>query len=389
LRNKKKITPSNIILFIIIAIILIVVIFIMVSLRVDELQKKFLEKEPVAFIFNVSDKDTVLFSEIVFYHPGKRRLAVTDFPINYGSVIKSLSRIDRIDAIYKREKPDQYVRKIESECSIKISSCFNLELEDLRKCVDILGGLDAVIGIPVDICNTVETATLLPNGKHHLDGEKVVQYIRSFDRILAESELASNKQHLILQLIRAMGINSAYLSIDNVFQIFYKCIGTSLSKDGFKTFISTMADADTTHVLFQRVLGERKTVDGKELFFPYYNGNLLRENIRKTMESLESNDVADIVNSDISISILNGTDVGGLANRTSIEYKNYGYNVKSIGNADGNDVAQTLVIGHINDVHEMKKVANVIRCRNISTTGSTEGCITIILGKDFDGRHCK
>ena len=389
MRSKKIFVPSNIILFIILAIVLVVAVFTMISLRVDELQKKLSEKNAVAFIFNVSDNENVLFSEIVIYHPEKHTLAIADFPVNYGSVIKSLSRIDRIDAIYKKGKPDQYIRKIEGECSMEIPYYFDIGLDNLCRCIDVMGGLDVVVGTPVDIYDTTEGAFLLPSGRHHFDGEKVVQCIRSFDQTLAESELISNRQRLILQIIRTMGKNSEYLNNDDVFAIFYKLLGTSLSKDGLKTFIATMDKADTEHVLFQRVLGDRKVVDDKVLLFPYYDGNMLRENVRQTIESLESGDIMDMASSEISIEILNGTDVSGLANRTSIEYKNYGYNIKSIGNAEDNAVKQTVVIGHISNAHEIEKVANIIRCKNISSEGETVECITIILGKDFDGRYCK
>ena len=91
----------------------------------------------------------------------------------------------------------------------------------------------------------------------------------------------------------------------------------------------------------------------------------------------------------INIEILNGTSVGGLANRTSMTYRSYGYNVTAVGNADSGDVEETFIIGHKNDISIIERVAGVIKCRNISTENGTEGSITIILGKDFDGRQCK
>ena len=70
-------------------------------------------------------------------------------------------------------------------------------------------------------------------------------------------------------------------------------------------------------------------------------------------------------------------------------YRSYGYNVTAVGNADSGDVEETFIIGHKNDISIIERVAGVIKCRNISTENGTEGSITIILGKDFDGRQCK
>ena len=91
----------------------------------------------------------------------------------------------------------------------------------------------------------------------------------------------------------------------------------------------------------------------------------------------------------MNIAILNGTTVSGLAQRTSSTYRSLGYNVTSVGNAEESNVEATIIIGHRNDSSILERVARVIKCRNIQTENGTEGTITIILGKDFDGRQCK
>ena len=387
MRNKKIFAKSNIILFIILLIILATVVFISVSVREDNVQKKLSEGKGVAFIFNMTDKKNILFSEVFIYHPETHRTAVIDIPINYGSLIKSLSRVDRLDVLYKKGKPDQYIKKIEVETGLSIPFYFDFDLEEFKNCVDLLGGLDFVIGTPVLRHDTLADTVLLPGGRHRLDGDKVLEYIRNEELNSGDSELSTSRQRLIQTFLSALGTNKDLLLKKEVFPVLYKNMDTDLSQLALKSFLDAMPKADCQRMIFHRVLGDKKMVDDKVMLFPHYNGNLLREGLKQIVEALGNTNV--IEGSNINIEILNGTSVGGLANRTSMTYRSFGYNVTTVGNAESGDVEQTCIIGHRNDLAILERVAGVIKCRNISAENGTEGTITIILGKDFDGRQCK
>ncbi len=387
MRNKKLFAPSNIILLIILLVILATVVFISLSIREDNVQKKISEGRSIAFIFNMTDRKSILFSEVFIYHPKTHRTAVIDIPVNYGSLIKSLSRVDRLDVLYKKGKPEQYIKKIEAESGLAIPFYLDFELEEFRNCVDLLGGLDFVIGTPVLRHETLSDTVLLPGGRHRLDGDKVIEYILDEEFNTAEAELAASRQRLIQTFVSALGAQKDHLLNKDVFPFLYKNMDTDMTQLDLKSFLGAIAKADCHRMVFHRVLGDRKTVDDKVMLFPHYNGNLLREGLKQIVEALGNTNA--IEGSNINIEILNGTSVGGLANRTSMTYRSYGYNVTAVGNADSGDVEETFIIGHKNDISIIERVAGVIKCRNISTENGTEGSITIILGKDFDGRQCK
>ena len=386
MRNKKLFAPSNIILLIILLVILATVIFISLSIREDNVQKKLSEGKSIAVIFNMTEKKTILFSEVFIYHPGTRRTAVIDIPVNYGSLIKSLSRVDRLDVLYKKGRPEQYIKKIEAETGLPIPFYIDFELEEFKSCVDLLGGLDFVIGTPVLRHETLADTVLLPGGKHKLDGDKVLEYILNEELNSADSELSSSRQKLIQTFVSALGSQKDLLLKKEVFPILYKNMDTDMSQLDLKSFLTEISKADCPRMIFHRVLGDKKMVDDKVMLFPHYNGNLLREGLKQIVEALGNTNVLE---SNINIEILNGTSVSGLANRTSMTYRTFGYNVTNVDNAESGDVEATRIIGHKNDLSIIERVAGVIKCRNISTENGTEGTITIILGKDFDGRQCK
>ena len=177
MRNKAIFSKSNIFLLAILLVILGISIFICLSIREDKVQKKLSEEKSVAFIFNMTDEKTILFSEVLIYHPKTHRTAVIDIPVNYGSVIKSLDRVDRLDTLYKKGRPEPYIRKIETEAALVIPFYLDFDLEEFRNCIDLLGGLEMVIGTQVIHSGTLDDTVLLPEGRHYLDGDKIVEYI--------------------------------------------------------------------------------------------------------------------------------------------------------------------------------------------------------------------
>src|SRR5690606_17575458 len=94
---------------------------------------------------------------------------------------------------------------------------------------------------------------------------------------------------------------------------------------------------------------------------------------------------------EISVEILNGTRVNGLARRTNDLLVNYGLQVLRYGNAEEQDVERTQVIYHTS-IHAAEQVAGLIRAETIipGTSGGVDGPdVTVILGRDFDGWYVR
>ena len=96
----------------------------------------------------------------------------------------------------------------------------------------------------------------------------------------------------------------------------------------------------------------------------------------------------------LTLEILNGTKIAGLARRTREIYQSFGFDVVSYGNAETQDIERTVIIDRKGDREGAARVASVIKCNNIvsglSAYGSQKNAdFTIVLGGDFDGRYCK
>ena len=95
----------------------------------------------------------------------------------------------------------------------------------------------------------------------------------------------------------------------------------------------------------------------------------------------------------IGVEVLNGTNVTGLASRTAQLFQSYGFDVVSVGNADNSQHGETVVLDRKSRLDLAERVADIIRCRRYHTSMDPNLDVaidvTVILGKDFDGRYCE
>ena len=157
-----------------------------------------------------------------------------------------------------------------------------------------------------------------------------------------------------------------------------------------------LSSIDSEKLAPQTISGYTKSVDGIDLLFPYYDGQLVKDSCKVSMQTLiMENEMA--FSRTYELEILNGTSVQGLARNTSILLQGIGYNVLPSKNADRNDYEKTVIIDHIDNKDVVKALGDFINCDNIivdeiqdTSSGldsSSKTDFTIILGKDFDGRR--
>ena len=406
MRGKNKGIDRNIIFLSLIFIIVIAtVIFIYRQLRSDALIIKMKNNEYITVSFNIGTGNKLLFSELFIFSPETYKAAIFNIPVNYSSVIESLSKIDRLDVLFDFKKPEKMVKKIESFTTIPVDFYINIDPDNLVKIVDLLSGLELFIPNPVEIINDDET-TLLPSGSNVLDGEKTLVFLSVDSSNENDADLIGRWHKFLQSFIKKAADKSLYLENDDIFNKFYSLFTTDMNKESFRSFISIFKKFNTERMILQRILGDRKQIDNQILLFPYYDGNLLRETIKQTLSSIKNEDVIGDEEMNIKIEILNGTNIPGMASRTAHFFTNLGFDVVSTKNADRNNYEKTVVIVKGSNPASANKVAGIIRCNNIesgnekqpvaitgedNTIFSSAGQIdaTVILGKDFDGRYCK
>jgi anionic cell wall polymer biosynthesis LytR-Cps2A-Psr (LCP) family protein len=313
-------------------------------------------------------------------------------PGDIGSIIESLKKIDRIDVLYRKGKLAPYKQKIESILGTELPYYIRIDIGSVSALVDLIEGTEVFIANPVEFASAEQTV-LLPSGSVLLDGDKASDFILFNDEGESELEKIGRRQKFIQAVLKGMGKSGSILSHDRVFPVFSDLLETNMKPVSLKAFVREMARLDAENIVFQRVLGVRRMVDDKNLLFPHYEGKLLRETVAQTVETLGNPDIFSDKSSSLSVEILNGTSVAGLAGRTAQLFQSFGFEIESYKNAEKSDYEKTIVIDNGENPEFAQRVSSIIRCKLISTRtedlGPSSSEVTIILGKDFDGRYCK
>jgi len=406
MRGKNKVIDRNVIFLSLIFIILVFTgIFIFRQFRSDAFMLRMDKSEYITVSFNVGKGNTLFFSELLIFSPDTYKAAIFNIPSNYRTVIESISKIDRLDVLFDFKKPEKFVKRIESIATIPVDFYINIDPDNLIKIVDLLSGLELFIANPFEIINDDEII-LLPSGSNVLDGEKALLFLSVESSNENDADLIGRWHKFLQAFIKKTADQSLYLENSDFFNKFYSLFSTDMNKESFKSFITVLKKINTERMILQRILGDRKKIDDQILLFPYYDGNLLVETIKQTLLSIKNEDVISDEEINIKIEILNGTNIPGLAARTAHFFTNLGFDVVSTKNAERNDYEKTVVIVKGINSSSANKIAGIIRCTNIESSiekpaiaiagedntlfsATNQIDVTVILGKDFDGRYCK
>jgi anionic cell wall polymer biosynthesis LytR-Cps2A-Psr (LCP) family protein len=391
IRRKRKWDKSILLLILIVLVVLTAVIFGYFQLRTDLFTEKLNTGEPVAVLFCLSGDTEHGFFELLLYQPSTSRGAIIYVPGNVGMIIESLRKVDRIDALYERGNLEPLIEKVEELVAIDIPFYVDLQDREVRNQVDLLGGLELFIPNPVDTVYSGKRV-ILPSGSVVLDGDKILDFISYEEEMENDVDSDGRKQRFLQSLLKSIS-GSDLLESKSAFAVFRNNMDTNMSPRALSSFVTELHRLNDEKIVFQRVLGSSRIVDGKELLFPHFEGQLLKEIVKQTIETISSQEPFSEDELTVAIEVLNGTSVAGLARRGANVFQSFGYEVVSVANADNSDYQKTVVLDRKGRLEVAQRVADLIRCRRVYSrleeTGDTTIDVTIILGTDFDGRYCK
>jgi hypothetical protein len=394
MRRKRRWDRGIILLVPIVAIVLAMGVFAYSQLRTDLFTETLKRGQPVAVLFAFAGDTEYDFFELFLYQPQTRRGAVIHIPGNVGLIIESLKRVDRLDVLYERRSGgtlEPLASKVEELTGLSIPFRVDIREQQLVGLVDLLGGLELFIPNPVDTVYR-DKRVLLPSGSVVLDGDKMRDFVSYQDPLESELDWAGRKQKFLQVLLKQIG-ESDILSHKSSQAALRGLMQTNLGPRALTAFVAEMKRLESDKMVFQRVLGSVRVVDGKELLFPHFEGQLLKEIVSQTRETIASVEPFAEEDLTLAVEVLNGTAVPGLARRAANVFQSYGYDVVLIGNADNAEYEKTAVLDRKGRIEPAEKVAELIRCpRTFSRLD--EGAdlsvdVTVILGRDFDGRYCK
>ncbi len=391
-RRSRRADRSVILLVLILAVIAGAVTYAVLQLRVDQITDSLKKKQPLNTLFIFSDADHALFFEVFFYNPQTRKGSLFYVPPNVGSVIATINRVQGIDTLYRRQDPRPLKQKVEELLGVPLQGVIDVTLADAGRLVDLLGGVDVFIPNPVDL-TVADSRVLLPSGSVRLDGDKARDFVSYRDPLEAEADAVGRRQKFLQALLKGMGENEAFLLQRGPLRMLRSLVRTDLPGRALASFVAEMGKFDSERMVLQRVLGTTRSVDGRDLLFPHQDGELLKQAVKQAMAANASNEFIPPDALTITVEVLNGTRTAGLAGRARDLFQSYDLEVMAPNNADNDQYQNTVVLDRKGNMDAAKKVADLIHCTRIFSKPDPQidqaVDVTVILGKDFDGRWVK
>ncbi len=392
LERRRKPDRSVILLALIILVVAGSAVYAYLQLRVDQITEALKKKLPLNTLFIFSDGDRALFFEVFFYTPDTRKGSLFYVPANVGGVIARLNKVDGIDTLYRRSNPAALKARIEDLLGVTIPCVIDISREDAGKLVDLIGGVDVFIPNPVDLTQD-DGRVLLPSGSVTLDGDKARQFITYLDPLETEVDRIGRRQKFLQSLLKGLGEKNAFLLQRGPLRMLHSLVHTNLSSRALASFVQEMGRFDSERMVLQRVLGTTRTVDGRDLLFPHQEGELLRQAVKQAIAANASNEFVPPDALSITVEVLNGTRTPGLATRARDLLQSYDLEVMPPNNADNDQYQNTVVLDRKGRLEDAKKVADIIHCTRIYSKPDPQMDqsvdVTVILGRDFDGRFVK
>ena len=356
-------------IFIIVILVIMVVAGVMIglSLRTDPVAETLKNNQVVTTLIVLNDGEgNAIATDVFVYASNTQRGAMFDILGNTGQIYKkSLGRVDRIDAIYREKGVSVYRDEISALLDLPIPFTMEITLDDFSRLTDLLGGLKVFVPSPVDYTSDGGERWLLPSGAVTLDGDKMQTYICYLLPEESDSDQEDRRQRMM---------------------------NTNLERDSLYRLLTLVSNVDSESLMGQSITGTLRMVDGKALLFPFFDGQLIKDEVKQKTLMIVSDD-GQIPARAYVVEILNGTTRQGLAHNAMILLQS-SFKVLQTGNASRNDYEHTEIINHLGNDVAARSLGDFIRCYNITeepsgNEQSGDVDFTLILGADWDGRYVR
>ncbi len=297
---------------------------------------------------------------------------------------------DKINAVYQID-PNQLLTKVNDITGLGIKYYIKVDTKGFRDLVDSIGGI--YFDVPVDMDYDDVTQDLhihMKAGYQLLDGDKAEQVVRfrhnndgtSYSRDYGEQDIGRMKTQraFITEVIKQLAKVENITKIDEFIKIADKYVETNFDLWDLKDYAPYILDLNLNEIKTAALPGAPEKIN--ELWF-YTHNKKETEKIVNEMFKTELTEEQE-KNTEIKISILNGTDDDTNLENVEKLLREYGYDVVSTGVTTS--MQTTTIINRTNqDISVSEGIKDTIGIGVISDSNSVDSDVdfTIIIGADY------
>lgn len=304
--------------------------------------------------------------------------------------------------------PALAAKTVENNLGIRIHYHVRVDFSAFVELVDRIGGIDIYVEKEIrdrtypshDPADPYGYDPLyIETGQHHFDGEMALKYARTRHSFGGDFDRARRQQQVVRavfeKVTRLQMLPTLVAQAPQMWRSLHDSVETDLKLDEMIALSRLAAQVDPEDIRFG-VIDERYTIphvteDGAEVLV------LLRDRMRDLRDEIftveepsieeESDSDAQLREEAATIEVLNGTLMEGLAADVAERLLEADLDVVRTGNADRQDVRESLVIAHADKIYTAQYVARFLDLPPSAVIqGSDPGAdydISLILGADY------
>jgi len=347
-------------------------------------------KEPVNFLIMGSDyteeddgrSDTIMLLRVDL---NKNKGVLISIPRDFRVEIPGQGT-DKINHSFNYGGPALTIKTVEKLTGLSINHYAVVDYNGF------IGMVDAVGGVEIDVDQRMvddELGDPIEEGRQRMDGLTALHYVRWRNDPRGDFVRIEHQQKFARALIDQSGSILNAFKIPQLVNIVSSSVQTDMSMADMLSYSGHVKSVNQNNLTTITLPGAAGEVDGTSYVIPDWEKVELIMDLVRNDKPLDEALAMEIQSYDISAKVLNGSPTEGVAGEISDFLSNKGYQVVSVGNADKNDYAKSVLFYQkanyakaLNIKTALKELLPDIELKESDTLDS-QSDVLLIVGSDY------
>lgn len=297
--------------------------------------------------------------------------------------------------LYENGGSKEVFKAIEISIGKKISYKITVDNNQISDIIDLIGGVKMYVEEPIEYSYKERNGENNYNnynlsfgiGEWFFHGNKIVAYLnyltmKGYEDIETLYKLEDVIINVIIGFIRNPEIRNIMMS-NSIRKAIVSKMKSNLRPPDIKVLFDILANCNERTLIVESI---DASIDDRGFLNPILEGSaLIRQMDDLALYVGLKTQKSDLENEDISLIVLNGTKVGGLADRISIRMRYRGFNAGEYGNFSINNLNESAVIIRNGQIERAFIVARECRINRVyaKTDRRLLNNVVLILGNDY------
>ena len=382
--NKKAV--MLIIFSIIFSVSLIVVVFYYFFISKLDIAKK--NDEPLYFsVLFIDDNNDIYGAYVGIISSLNNRIGLIGLPRNIALWENNDSAPQAIEELYKNGGENAVFRAIENSVNKKITYRIAIDNNQISDIIDLIGGVKMYVEEPIEFKDE-ETGYELSFGigEWLFTSSKVISYLHylqmnGYSDIETLYRLEDVIINSMIGFIQSPQLRNILHSKDMRKAIASK-VKSNLRPPDIKAIMDILANSNERTLVIENIDAR---IDDNGILTPIFEGSAFIKQMDDLTLYVElKTQKSELNNEDVSLTVLNATTVGGLADRINIRMRYRGFSAGEYGNF-GTNLNESVVLIRDGQIEKAFMVANEGRVTRVyaKTDRRVLNNAVLILGNDY------